>query len=85
VDLEVDHLAHDLELRVGDELGVSLLEVHAWYFRDSDKGKDSKVGWDLVEEHNYGNVIVNHIMSGQYHTKDIDGVPYMLYREDAMF
>jgi hypothetical protein len=85
LDLEVDRLAHDLEMGVGDALGMSLSEVHARYFRDSDKGEDSEVGQDLVEEHNYGNVITNHHWCGWYQTEDIDVVPYMSYREDAVF
>jgi hypothetical protein len=40
----------DLELGVSDALGVSLSEVRAQYFRDSDKGEDSEVSQDLVEE-----------------------------------
>jgi hypothetical protein len=63
--------------------GMSLSEVQAWYFRDSDKGEDSEIGWDLVKEQNYGNVILNHIRSRRYQTEDIDGVPYSSYREDA--
>jgi hypothetical protein len=57
----------DLELGVSEMLGISLLEVHACYFRDSDEGEDdedSEIGRDLVEERNYGHVIVNHIRSG---------------------
>jgi hypothetical protein len=82
-DAEVGRLMEELELGVSEALGMSLLEVCAWYFRDSSKGEDSKVGRDLVEERNYGNVIVNHIRSGQYRTKDIDGVPYTSYRDDT--
>jgi hypothetical protein len=70
-------LMEDLELGVSEALGISLSEVHAWYFRDSDKSDESQVNQDLVEEHNYGDVIENHIRSGQYLTKDIDGVLYM--------
>jgi hypothetical protein len=72
-----------LELGVSEVLVVSLSEVQAQYFWDSDKGKDSEVGRDLVEERNYGNVILNHSRSGRYQTEDIDGVPYSSYREDA--
>jgi hypothetical protein len=85
VDLEVDCLAHDLELGIGDTLGISLSEVCSQYFQDSDEGHNSKVGRDLVEEQNYGDVITNHVWSGQYQTKDIDGVPYTMYREDTLF
>jgi hypothetical protein len=39
VDSEVDQLACDLEIRIGDALGVSLSKVHTRYFWDSDEGK----------------------------------------------
>jgi hypothetical protein len=77
----------DLKLGVSEILGISLSEVCAHYFRDSDEGEDSEDsenGRDLVEERNYGHVLVNHIRSGQYRTHDINGVPYMSYR-DNMF
>jgi hypothetical protein len=82
-DEEVGLLMGKLELGVSEALGISLSEVHAWYFRDSNEGEDSKVGRDLVEERNYGDVIVNHIRSGWYCTKDIDRVPYVSYRDDT--
>jgi hypothetical protein len=66
VDSEVDQLARDLEMSVGDTLGVSLLEVCTWYFRDSDEGADSEISQDLVEERNYGNMITNYGRSGRY-------------------
>jgi hypothetical protein len=69
---EVGNLMEDLELGVSKALGVSLLEVHAQYFRDSDEGESSEMGRDLVDEHNYGQVILNHIRSGRYCTEDID-------------
>jgi hypothetical protein len=83
MDSEVGHLGRDLEMRVGDALGVSLSEVWAQYFWDSDEGEeDSKVGRDLVEEQNNGDVITNHNRSGRYWTKNLDGVPFALYRDD---
>jgi hypothetical protein len=74
-DEEVGNLMEDLELGVSEALGISLSEVCAQYFQDSDEGKDSEVRRDLVEQCNYGHVIVNHIRSGQYCIADIDGVP----------
>jgi hypothetical protein len=82
-DSEMVHLTCDLELEVGDALGMSLSEVHAQYFQDSNEGKDSEVGRELVKECNYGDVILNHIRSGRYRTEDIDRVPYLSYREDT--
>jgi hypothetical protein len=85
-DEEVGWLMEDLELGVSKVLGISLLEVHAHYFQDSDEGKgseDSEIGRDLVEEHNYRHVIVNHIRSGRYRTHDIDRVPYVSHRDDT--
>jgi hypothetical protein len=41
----VDHLMGDLELGVSDALGMSLSEVYAWYFRDSDEGDVMKVSF----------------------------------------
>jgi hypothetical protein len=64
-----------------EALRLSLSEVRAWYFQDSDKGKDSEVSQDLVEE--WSDVILNHIWSGRYWTKDINGVLYSSYCEDA--
>jgi hypothetical protein len=77
----------EMELGLGDALGMSLSEVWAQYFRDSDKGSDRKVRRDLVKEQNYGDVIMNHIQSRRYQTEDmeIDGVLYMSYWEDASF
>jgi hypothetical protein len=46
-DEEVGRLVKDLELGVSEALGVSLSEVCACYFRDSDEGKDR----DLDSEH----------------------------------
>jgi hypothetical protein len=80
----MDHLMGELELGVSEALGISLSEVYAWYFQDSDEGESDK-DWDLVEECNYGHVIGNHIRSGWYWTEDIDRVPYTLYREDTAF
>jgi hypothetical protein len=57
---EVECLMREMELGLGDVLGMSLSEVRAQYFRDSDKGKDSEVGWNLVEEQNYGDVILSY-------------------------
>jgi hypothetical protein len=71
------------ELGVGEALGLSLLEIRAWYFQNSDEGEDSEVSQDSVEEQNYSDVISNHISSGRYQTKDIDGVPYSSYRGGA--
>jgi hypothetical protein len=65
-DAEVTLLTQDLELGVSKVLGVSLSEVQAQYFWDSDEGEDSEVDRNLVEEQNYGNVILNHIRSGWY-------------------
>jgi hypothetical protein len=79
----MDHLMGDLQLGVSDALGVSLSEVCAWYFQDSDEGDECEVDQNLVEEHNYGDMIENHIRSGRYCTEDIDGVPYVLYRDDT--
>jgi hypothetical protein len=62
---------------------IPVKNTSAQYFRDSDKGEDSEVGRELVEECNYGNMILNHSRSGQYWTEDIDGVPYSSDREDA--
>jgi hypothetical protein len=62
-----------LELGVSEALGVSLSDVHARYFGDSD------VGTKLVEERNFGDVIENHYQSGRYLTKDIDRVPFSIY------
>jgi hypothetical protein len=84
-DEEVGRLMEDLELGVSEALGISLSEVRAHYFRDSDEGEDSEdseIERDLVEEHNYRYVIVNHIRSSQYRTHNIDGVPYASYRDD---
>jgi hypothetical protein len=63
----------ELELGVSEALGVSLSEVCARYFGDSDAGED------LVEEMNYGNVIENHSRSSRYLTEDIDGIPFSMY------
>jgi hypothetical protein len=63
-DKEVGNLMEDLELGVSKALGISLLEVHAQYFQDSDKGKCSEMGRDLVDECDYRYVILNHIRSG---------------------
>jgi hypothetical protein len=82
-DEDIVHLTWGLELGIGKALDLSLLEVHAWYFQDSDEGEDSEVGCDLVEEWTYGDVILNHIWSGQYQTEYIDRVPFSSYREDA--
>jgi hypothetical protein len=60
-DEEVGWLVEDSELGVSKALGISLSEVCAQYFRDSDKGKSSETGGDLVEECNYEHVIVNHV------------------------
>jgi hypothetical protein len=70
-------------MRVGDALGVSLSEVRAQYFRDSDEGVDSEVGLDLVKERNYRDVITNHARSGRYWTEDIDEVLYASYRDNT--
>jgi hypothetical protein len=48
MDSRVVHLIAGLELGVSEVLGVSLSEVCARYFGDSD------IGEDLVEERNYG-------------------------------
>jgi hypothetical protein len=82
-DVEIVCLAQELELSVGDVLGISLSEVQALYFQHSDKGRDSEVGQDLVEEWNYGDVILNHIQSGRYWSENIDGVLYSSYHKDA--
>jgi hypothetical protein len=85
-DEEVGWLMEDLELGVSEALGISLSEVRTHYCRDSDEGEDSEdseIGRDLVEEHNYGHVIVNHIRLGRYCTHDIDGVPYASYRDNT--
>jgi hypothetical protein len=39
-------------------------------------------GSDLVEEQNFGNVIINHIRTGRYEAGDIDGVPHAAYNSD---
>jgi hypothetical protein len=62
---------------------VSLIQVIQTTTNLVVTGEDSEVGQNLVEECNFGDVIVNHFRSGQYQTKDIDGVPYMSYREDV--
>jgi hypothetical protein len=41
------------------------------------------VGNDLVEEQNYGDVLLNYVWSGRYKTEDIDGIPYCMYDSDA--
>jgi hypothetical protein len=50
-DTEVVCLTQELEIGVGDALGISLSEVHARYFWDSDNGED----WveELVVVQNY--------------------------------
>jgi hypothetical protein len=45
---EVNNLMEELELGVSEALGISLSEVHAKYFQDSDEGRDSKVGGDIT-------------------------------------
>jgi hypothetical protein len=45
-DEEVGHLMKDLELGVSEVLGISLLDVCAWYFQDSDEDGNQ----DLVSE-----------------------------------
>jgi hypothetical protein len=75
-DAEV-HLTQELESGVGNVLGISLSEVCARYFQDSD------IGSDLAEEWNLGDVIENHAQSGRYETEDINGVPYAAYDSDA--
>jgi hypothetical protein len=83
-DEEVGNLMEDLELVVSEVLGITLSEVRAQYFRGSDKGEDSEVGRDLVEECNYKHVIINHIRSSRYCTEDIDVVSYMSYRDNTL-
>jgi hypothetical protein len=75
-ELEVICLTQELELGVSEALGVSLSEVYARYFGDSD------VGTEIVEEKNYGDVIGNHYWSSRYLTKDIDGVPFTMYNSN---
>jgi hypothetical protein len=82
-DEEVGCLMEDLELGESEASEISLSEVCAHYFRDSDEGEDSEIERDLVEEHNFGDVLVNHHRSGQYCTKDIDGVLYVSYRDNT--
>jgi hypothetical protein len=77
-DEKVGQLMEELELGVSEALGMSLSKLRAWYFQDSDKGGYSEVGRDLVDECNYGNVIVNHIKLSWYHTKYIDGMPCVI-------
>jgi hypothetical protein len=48
-DEEVARLMEDLEVGVSEVLAVSLLEVHACYFLDSDEGEDR----DLDGEHEH--------------------------------
>jgi hypothetical protein len=62
-----------LQLGAGKTLGLSLLEVHARYFQDSDAGSD------LVEERNFG----NHARSSRYMTEDINRIPYSMYDSNA--
>jgi hypothetical protein len=46
-DAEVACLTQELELGVSDALGISLSEVHARYFWDSDIGSDLVEEWNL--------------------------------------
>jgi hypothetical protein len=61
-DVEVERRMEELELRVSEALGISLLEVHARYFRDSDsserrdrdlEGEHERMCWldEWAEEH----------------------------------
>jgi hypothetical protein len=40
---EEGNLMNDLELVVSEALGISLLEVHAWYFQGSDEDDDREL------------------------------------------
>jgi hypothetical protein len=53
--MEVVWLTQELEIGVSDALGISLLEVHARYFWDSD------IGSELVKKWNFRDVIENHL------------------------
>jgi hypothetical protein len=79
-EVEVVHLMQELELGVSKALGMSLSEVWARYFGDSDTGYDLV---ELVEERNFKDVIKNHYWSGRYTTEDIDGIPFSMYDSDA--
>jgi hypothetical protein len=50
-DEEVGELMQDLELRVSEALGISLSEVRAWYFRDSDKDMERDLDDECEHEH----------------------------------
>jgi hypothetical protein len=47
-DGEVEHCMEELKLEVSEALGISLSEVHAWYFQDSNLSKQME--WDLEGE-----------------------------------
>jgi hypothetical protein len=61
----------ELELGVSEALGISLLEVQAWYFWDSDEGKDR----DLESECEYACWLEEWAHEHQ--------LEYQLYREDT--
>jgi hypothetical protein len=66
----------ELEINIGQVLGMALKEVQARYF------VDSEVGNEFVEERNHGDVIENHYWSRRYTTEDLDGVPFAAYNSD---
>jgi hypothetical protein len=71
-DEEVIRLAQEMESNLGDVLGISLSEVQARYFGDSDTDKEPL----LVQ--NYGGVIESRRGSGQYLFEDMDGLWHMI-------
>jgi hypothetical protein len=76
-DAKVVRLTQELKLGVGEALGLSLLEVQAWYFRDTDKSSY------LVEEWTFADVINNHNHVGRYAYEDLDGIPFSAYGSHA--